>query len=102
MSAQVAAIELDDLSLTTRAHNSLDNAGIKTVDQLCKRRASDLLDIPYFGIGQLEEIEVALDDAGYALKPPLPPPAVSARQAAQRARRQRERVIRQRARRERT
>jgi hypothetical protein len=90
----LAAIVVTDLDLSTRAHNSLAGAGITMVDDLCTWRAEDLLDISYLGTGQLAEIERELARAGRSLALPAPPPLISARQAGQRARRQRERAMR--------
>ena len=89
-----AAITLYDLDLGTKAHNSLERAGIETVTGLCDRRPAELLEIPYLGAGQLAEIKRALARFGLVLKPPAPPPRISAREAGQRARRQREGAMR--------
>lgn len=84
------------LSLPTRAVNALEGAGIETVDDLCSKRPEDLLVIPYFGVGQLRDVEQALAEIGRKLRPPAPPPLISAREAGQRRRRQRERALRKR------
>lgn len=85
---------LHDLDLRTRTYNSLKSVGIDTVDELCARRPEYLLGIWYFGTGQLADVQRALAQHGMRLAPSLPPPLVSARQVAQRARRARERAAR--------
>ena len=86
-------VELTELDLTTRARNSLDRAGVETVAELCRCRAAGLMRVPYLGAGQVAQIRAALARHGLDLAPPVTP-AVSARQEAQRARRQRERAMR--------
>lgn len=86
-------VELADLELDTRARNSLDRAGVETVAELCRSRADGLMTVPYLGAGQVAQYRAALAPYGLDLAPPVTP-AVPPRQAAQRARRQREHALR--------
>ena len=92
ISVELAGLAMD-LGLSTRVMNSLDRAGVETLDELCRCRADGLMRVPYLGTGQVAQIREALARHGLDLAPPVTP-AVSAREAAQRARRQRERASR--------
>ena len=55
-----------------KAGNSLKRGSIGSIEVLTGRTADELLDIPYLGAGQLNEIRYALGDAGLALCGELP------------------------------
>jgi hypothetical protein len=58
---------LSDLNLTHRARSLLVSAGIQTVDALCERTATDLLNLRGFGLGCLDEVREELAAVGRAL-----------------------------------
>lgn len=66
-----SAVDMRDpirrLELTTRAENSLTQAGITTVGQLCSRSANDLLRTPNLGQKCLREIKEVLANLGLSL-----------------------------------
>lgn len=68
-------------------------AGVESVAELCRCRAAGLMTVPRLGEGQVAQIERALARHGLSLAPPVVP-ALSPRQASQRARRQREHAMR--------
>lgn len=55
---------LNDLCLSTRSRNCLDNAGIKTIEALRNTSADNLLKMRNFGLSGLHEIFAALQSAG--------------------------------------
>lgn len=61
---------VDDLELSVRSSNCLDNAGIKTVGQLIALTEGDLLRLRYFGRKSLDEIKCALRERGLRLRGP--------------------------------
>lgn len=70
---------IDELALTTRAHNGLLNDNILTVGQLVAMEERELLRLPNFGKKSLAEIVQALAEHGLTLKPtpnqkPIEPP----------------------------
>ena len=62
------AKSIDELELTVRSHNCLQHRGIRTVGQLVKKKASDLIKFRYFGRKSLTEIEERLNELGLTLK----------------------------------
>ena len=56
------------LDLSTRASNSLKNAGIKTVGEITQYSEIDLMEFEKFGKTSLTEIKKKLDEIGLSLK----------------------------------
>jgi len=61
-------IKVDDLKLSSRTINSLSRAGIKTVGNLVKKSAEELLEIEGFGERALNEIQRSLGNLGLTLR----------------------------------
>ncbi len=69
-------LPVDDLPLSTRARNCLRRARIATIGELVGWTPEDLLRIPGFGMGCLEEVGSVLHDRGLALaSPPVKAPS---------------------------
>jgi hypothetical protein len=58
---------ITDLCLTRRVRMLLVGAGIQTIDALCERPASSLLNLPRFGLAALDEVRAELAALGLAL-----------------------------------
>lgn len=59
---------IDELELSIRSMNCLQNAGIDTVDELCKWRAADILGLRNANQRVVEDIEAELRVIGRSLK----------------------------------
>lgn len=62
-------MKVDDLKLSSRTHNALREAGIKTVGSLARKRTSALGEIEGIGEKGMQEIKKALGNLGITLKP---------------------------------
>ncbi len=58
----------EEIELTFRTQNCLNNAGIKLIGQLVQKSASELLDLKNFGRKSLREIEKILTEMGLTLE----------------------------------
>ena len=58
--AQLEAITVADLNLTTSTFQMLERHGIRNVGELLDRTAADLVAIPYFGARRLAEVRAAV------------------------------------------
>lgn len=65
---EVVSTPIYKLDLSVRTLNCLRRHGIETIEQLCQKRWSELLDMSGFGRGSLEEVQHELALRGLALK----------------------------------
>lgn len=65
---EATGVSLSRLQLSTRAHNCLRSEGIRTVEQLVERTPRELLLMPHFGQGSLDEVRASLAGMGLALR----------------------------------
>lgn len=70
LAAQVTELWPDGAggTVVTRTQNALLRAGITTIRELAASTPEDLLDIRWFGTGQLDEVRRVLGEAGLALE----------------------------------
>lgn len=64
---RILSQEVEDLNLSVRAQNCLDNAGIVILGELCMKTESRMLKYRNFGKKSLDEIKDRLDDQGLGL-----------------------------------
>ena len=65
---QYLAKSVDEMELTTRAHNCLQSRGIRTIGELVKNCPSDLFRIKNFGRKSLTEVQEKLGELDLTLK----------------------------------
>ena len=61
--------DIGELGLSVRSYGGLKRSGITTIGNLCQKTKLDLLQIEYFSIRSVEEIEKRLNEIGLCLKP---------------------------------
>jgi DNA-directed RNA polymerase subunit alpha len=61
---ELLAQPVDELDLSVRSHNCLKAANIKTIGDLVRREADEMLKFRNFGRKSLQELEEVLDDRG--------------------------------------
>jgi len=64
---EVLARSVDELEMSVRTANGLQQAGIKTIGELCSRTEADLLKTKNFGLKSLKEVKELLADMGLSL-----------------------------------
>jgi DNA-directed RNA polymerase subunit alpha len=65
---EVMKMRIDELDLSARVHTSLDEAGIRTVGGLARKRTEDILALAGLGQKGLQEIKKALGKHGIMLR----------------------------------
>jgi DNA-directed RNA polymerase subunit alpha len=68
---------VEELKLSLRAHNCLQNANIQTVGQLIRKTEAEILRTKYFGRKSLNEIKQGLANMGLSLGMRLDAPSKS-------------------------
>lgn len=66
--AEVLKTRIDTLGLSTRTENALDNANIRTIGGLVRKKEQDILDLEGLGEKGLQEIKRVLGNYGIILK----------------------------------
>lgn len=59
---------IETLDISNRAYNGLKNAGINTIEDLCKRTKKEIAGIDNIGAKTVDEIQKQLQELGYVLK----------------------------------
>lgn len=65
---EVMKMRIEELDLSARVHASLDEAGIRTIGGLARKRTEDILALPGLGQKGLQEIKKALGKHGIMLR----------------------------------
>lgn len=65
---EVMKMRIEELELSPRVHSSLDEAGIRTIGGLARKRTEDILALPGLGQKGLQEIKKSLGKHGIMLR----------------------------------